>query len=85
MHRYYQLLHDSETWSVRQLDTKTLSIFENNCLGAILNIRLEDQVSIDEIQKSAKQQNSIENIIWQRRLTWFGQVSRLNNEICKNG
>ena len=57
-----------------------MSVFENNCLRAVSNIRLQDHVSINEIRKSAKQQNSIENIIGKRRLTWFGQVCRLNDE-----
>ena len=76
-------IYGSETWSLTQLDTKKLSVFENNCLTAILNIRLQDHASIDEIRKSAKQQNSIENIIRKRRLTWFGQVCHLNDEILQ--
>ena len=41
-------IYGSETWSLTQRDTKKLSVFENNCLRAILNNRLQDHVSIDE-------------------------------------
>ena len=44
-------IYPSETWSLTKQDTKTLNVFENNCLCAILNIRLLDQVSIKEIRK----------------------------------
>ena len=56
-------IYNSEKWSLMQLDPKKLSVFESNCLRAILNIRLQDRVSIDKIRKSAKQQKCIENII----------------------
>ena len=67
-------------WSLTYFDSKKLSIFENNFLREIMNIGLQDHGSINEIQKSAKQQNSIENIIRKRRLTWFGHVCHLNDE-----
>ena len=73
------VIYGSETWSLTQLDTKKLSVLENNCLRAILNIR-QHYVSIDEIRKSAKQQNSIENIIRKIRVTRFGYLCRLNDE-----
>ena len=66
--------------SLTQLDTKKLNVCENNCLRAILNIRLQYHVSIDEIRKSAKQQNNIENIIRKRHLTWFGHICHLSDE-----
>lgn len=55
-------------------------MFENNCLSAILNIRLQELVSINEIRKQAKQQNPIENVIGKRHLTWFGHVCRMSDE-----
>ena len=73
-------IYGSETWSLTQLDTKKLSVFENNCLRAILKIRLPHHVSIDEIGKSAKQQSSIENTTRKRHLTWFRHVCRLNDD-----
>ena len=76
-------IYGSETCSLTQLDAKKLSVFRNNCLRAILNIRLQDYVSIDEIRKSTKQHNSIENIIRKGRLTWFGNICRLNDEILR--
>ena len=42
-------------WSLTQLDSKKLSIFENNFLREIINIGLQDHGSINEIQKSVKQ------------------------------
>ena len=77
-------IYGSETWSLMQLDTKKLSVFENNCLKAILKIRLQGHVSIDEIRKSAKQQSSIENIIGKRRQNWFGHTCHLNDESLQN-
>ena len=73
-------IYGSETWSLKQIDTKTLSVLENSCLRAILNIRIKDHVSIDGILRSSKQQNNVENIIRKRRLTWFEHVYCLNDE-----
>ena len=78
-----RLYMGSETWYLRQLDIKKLNVFENNCLRAILTTRLQGHVSINEIQKSAKQQNSIEKKTRKRRLAWFGHVFRLNDEILQ--
>ena len=78
-----RLYMGSETWYLRQLDTKKLNVFENNCLRAILTTRLQGHVSINEIQKSAKQRNSIEKKTRKRRLAWFGHVFRLNDEILQ--
>ena len=55
-------------------------MFENNCLRVILNIRLQDRVSINEIKKQAKQQNPLENFIRKRRLNWFGHVCRMREQ-----
>ena len=55
-------------------------MFENNCLRAILNIRLLDHVSIKEIRKRYKELNPIENVIRKKRLTCFGHVCRMNDE-----
>ena len=74
------VIHGSETWSLTQLHTKKLKVFENNCLLAILNIRLQDRVSTNEIREEDKQQNPIENAIQKLCLTWFGHVCRMSNE-----
>ena len=74
-------IYGSATWSLSQLDTKKLNMFENNSLRAILNIKLQDRVSINKIRKQAKQQNAIENVILKRRSTWFGHVCKVSDEI----
>ena len=71
-------IYSSENWYLTQ--PKKLIVFENNCLSAILNIRLQELVSINEIRKQAKQQNPIENVIRKRHLTWFGHVCRMSDE-----
>ena len=60
-------IYNSENWYLTQ--SKKLNVFENNCLRAILNIRVQELVSINEIRKQAKQQNSMENVIRKRHLT----------------
>ena len=73
-------IYGAETWSLTKEDTRKLSVFENNCLRAILRIRLQDRISLKRIRKMAKLETPIENIIKKRRLTWFGHVSRLPND-----
>ena len=76
-------IYASETWSLTKQNTKKMNVFENNCLCAILNIRLLDHVSIKEIRKRTKQLNPTESVIWKRHLTWFGHVCRMRDESAK--
>ena len=48
---YYALImpiatYGSETWTLSKDDTRALQVFENNCLRALLNVKLEDRVTI---------------------------------------
>ena len=50
-------IHGSETLSLTQLDTKMLNLLENNCLRAILNIRLQDMslsMKYEKVQNKKK-------------------------------
>ena len=81
---YYALIvpiaiYASCTWAPTKRDEQRLQVFENNCLRTMLNICLQDKVSITNLRKRAGIKNSILNIIKMQRLTWFGHVCRLDN------
>ena len=48
-----------EIWSLTQLDTKKMNMFENNSLHTISSMKIQDYVSIIEIRKQAEQKNPI--------------------------
>ena len=52
-------MNGSEIWSLTQLDTKKMNMFENNSLHTILSIKIQDYVSIIEIRKQAEQKKTI--------------------------
>ena len=64
-------MNGSEIWSLTQLDTKKMNMFENNSLHTILSIKIQDYVSIIEIRKQAEQKNLFKMSSKKRRLTWF--------------
>ena len=70
----------AETWSLTKQDTRKLTVFENNCLRAILGVRLQDRVSLKKLRKKAKLEIPIEYVIKKRRLSWFGHVSRMSDD-----
>ena len=73
-------IYGSETWPITKQDTQKLIVFENNCLRSILNVKLQDRISMDRLRRMAKINNTIDNVICKRRLTWFGHVCRLPDE-----
>ena len=72
--------YGSETWTLTKQITQNLTVFEKNCLRAILEIKLPDRVPIATLWKKAGIQNPIENTIKKQRLTWFGHVCRMNED-----
>ena len=52
-------MNGSEIWSLTQLDTKKMNMFENNSLHTISSMKIQDYVSIIEIRKQAEQKKSI--------------------------
>ena len=73
-------IYSAETWSLTKQDTRKLTVFENNCLRAILGVRLQDRVSLKKLRKKAKLEIPIEYVIKKRRLSWFGHVSRMSDD-----
>ena len=69
-----------ETWSLTKADTDALSVFENNCLRAILNLKRTDKVPIKRIYELAEIKRNIVSYIGKKRLLWFGHVCRLPDE-----
>lgn len=82
------LLYGTETWAIKESQLARLERFQNRCLRVILKIFYEThgQVSNSSIREKAQNQRSVEQLIHNRRLHWFGNVyhmptSRLPNKM----
>jgi hypothetical protein len=72
------LLYGCETWQLRKKDSHRLDVFDMQCLRAILGVRWFHHVSNDTIRQRTNQ-HPASVIASQRRLRWFGHVSRMED------
>ena len=69
-------LYASETWTVTQFDSDRIDVFDQCCLRRICGVRWSDHITKEEILRRTSQQ-ALSNIVSRRRLTLFGNVSRM--------
>jgi hypothetical protein len=70
------LLYGCETWQLRTQDSKRIDVFDNQCLRSILGIRWFHHIT-NEAVRCRTQQHPASVLAAQRRLRWFGHVSRM--------
>ena len=66
----------SETWTLKSVDTRKLTVFEMRCRRSILGTTLVDRIRNTDIITRSGIRHTIIDHIKTRRLTWFGHVVR---------
>ena len=69
-------IYASETWTLKAEDSRKLTVFENDCLRAMVGKTRRDRCKIADIKKKLGVKKEIINVIKNRRLNWFGHVCR---------
>lgn len=73
------LLYACETWTLRKQDTSKLLAFEMRCYRRILRIRWQQKITNKEVRERVGNNKSIEQVIIERKLNFFGHVCRMDN------
>jgi hypothetical protein len=83
------LLYNSETWTLKTTQQNRLRTFEMACLRRIEGVTRRDRIRNEEIRTRLGARPDIITRIQQRRLRYFGHVSRMGNDrypkIAMNG
>src|ERR1043165_4110194 len=74
------LLYNSETWTLKETHKQRLRVFEMACLRRIEGVTRRDKIRNKEIHNRLNIQYDIVNRIQNRRLRYFGHVTRMGND-----
>ena len=72
------LLYGSETWTLLKTDLDKLEVFQMRCLRRILGVSLLDRLTNESIRMRCQNQPTVDEMVQQRRLKWFGNVCRMS-------
>lgn len=62
----------SETWTLREQDTRVLLALEMKCLRTMLRVNRYDRLSNAYIRQTLGMEHTTEDVVSARRLRWFG-------------
>jgi len=71
------LLYNSETWTLKEEQIRRLKVFEMSCLRKLEGVTRRDRIRNEEIYNRLHLSLNIVDRIQQRRLRYFGHVSRM--------
>ena len=74
----FPLLYGSETWTLLKTDLDKLEVFQMRCLRRILGVSLLDRLTNESIRMRCQNQPTVDEMVQQRRLKWFGNVCRMS-------
>ena len=77
------LLYGRETWHMKTSQEKKLDPFDSKCIRKILGIRWSDFITNEEVRTRAERRQ-VSSIIFKRRLSRLGHVTRLLSERLAN-
>jgi hypothetical protein len=66
----------AETWTLKAEDSRKLEVFEMRCLRAILGVTRRDRLRNHHIRAALNVSSTISDVIKQKRLRWFGHITR---------
>jgi predicted DNA binding CopG/RHH family protein len=72
------VLYSAETWTLKAKDLRRLNTFEMSCLRKILGVSRRDRLRNDFIRNSLGLNYTILDKIHQKRLTYFGHITRMD-------
>ena len=73
------ILYNAETWTLKESSKRRLRVFEMACLRTIEGVTKRDKIRNTEIRSRLGCTNDIIHRIQQRRLRYFGHISRMAN------
>ena len=73
-------IYASETWTLKTEDYQRLTVFENDCLRAMVGKTRMDKCKMVDIRRRLGENDNIVNKIKRRRLNWFGHVTRRDGD-----
>ena len=71
---------NSETWTLKTTQQNRLKVFEMSCLRKIKGVTRRDHIRNEDIFDRPKLSQDIQSRIQQRRLRYFGHVSRMGQD-----
>ena len=74
------LLYGSECWCLHKTDEKKLLVAEMSWLRRILGVTRRDKIRNERVRTYLQQQETIVEKIRQKRMKWFGHVTRMSGE-----
>src|ERR1700733_10957459 len=74
------LMYNSETWTLKEKQKQRLRVFEMACLRKIEGVTRWDRIRNEEIYIRLNIKHDIVDRIQNRRLRYFGHVTRMQNE-----
>jgi len=74
------LLYNLETWTLKTTQQNRLKVFEMSCLRKIEGVTRRDHIRNEDIFDRLKLSRDIHSRIQQRRLRYFGHVSRMGQD-----
>ena len=77
------LLYGCETWHIKTSQEKKLDAFDSKCIRKILGIRWSNFITNEEVRTRAERR-PVSSIIFKRRLSRLGHVTRLPPESLAN-
>ena len=75
------MLHVSETWPLTKTNLQPLQRNDRAMIRQICSIKPDDVATVRSSELLAKLELENLNLIWERRLRWFGHVERSSGEI----
>ena len=69
-------IYGSETWTLREQEIRALLVFEMKCLRRILGVTMNDRLSNAHIHETLGMTKTIEDVMSERKIQWFGLVVR---------
>jgi len=73
------LMHNSETWTLKQTQENRLWVFEMSCLRRIAGVTSRDRIRNKEVYDRVGLLQDVAHRIQQRRMQYFGHVQRMDH------
>ena len=78
------LLYGAETWTTKAVHIRRLNSFHNRCVRSILGVtryqQWKERITSKQLASAFGMQQSIPDIILERRLRWLGHLGRMEDE-----
>ena len=78
------LLYGSECWTLKKADEDKLLVMEMGWLRGILGVSRLQRLRNEEVRKMISLKSTVVERIQERRLRWFGHVSRMDIDRLPN-